>query len=105
MSYEIVRSVKIDKKNNKVFITGASNNVTPKTYTKWNCSTISHILETKGEVAAIKEILEAYWDGQFQPGGINYYSKSMSLVDRNKYNWDNRCLRVIFTYVIRMTSD
>ena len=33
MSYEIVKS--ISKKKDKIFITSASNNVSPKTYSKW----------------------------------------------------------------------
>jgi len=35
MSYEIVTSVKLDKKNGKIFITSDSNNVYPKTFRKW----------------------------------------------------------------------
>lgn len=35
MSYEIVKSISHRKKDNKIFITSASNNVYPKTYSKW----------------------------------------------------------------------
>lgn len=35
MSYEIVKSISHRKKDNKIFITSASNNVWPKHYTKW----------------------------------------------------------------------
>ena len=89
MSYEIVKSIKIDKKNKKVYATGACNNVTPRTYMKWEVTMVSKIFELRGEEAAIKEILEAYYSGNFQPGNPNYYSKSLSLLDKNKYNWSN----------------
>ncbi len=35
MSYEIVKNISHRKKDNKIFITSASNNVWPKTYSKW----------------------------------------------------------------------
>lgn len=35
MSYEIVKSITHRKKDNKIFITSASNNVWPKTYSRW----------------------------------------------------------------------
>lgn len=35
MSYEIVKSISRRKKDNKIFITSASNNVWPKTYSRW----------------------------------------------------------------------
>lgn len=35
MSYEIVKSISHRKKDNKIFITSASNNVWPKSYSKW----------------------------------------------------------------------
>ena len=35
MSYEIVKNISHDKKNNKIFITSASNNLWPRTYSRW----------------------------------------------------------------------
>lgn len=35
MSYEIVKSISHRKKDNKIFITSASNNVWPKNYSRW----------------------------------------------------------------------
>lgn len=35
MSYEIVKNISHRKKDNKIFITSASNNVWPKSYSKW----------------------------------------------------------------------
>ena len=35
MSYEIVRSLRLDKKNKKLFLTTASNNIYPKSFSKW----------------------------------------------------------------------
>ena len=35
MSYEIVKNISLRKKDNKIFITSASNNVYPKYYSKW----------------------------------------------------------------------
>ena len=35
MSYEIVKNISYNKKNNKIFITSASNNLYPRVYSKW----------------------------------------------------------------------
>lgn len=89
MSYEIVRSVKIDKKNNKVYINCASNNCWPHTFQKHLAPILTKTLEEKGEVQVIKDLLYCYYTGEFQPGGQNYYSKALTLLDHKKYNWRN----------------
>ena len=88
MSYAIVQGLKIDTKNNKVFLTAASNNVYPKNFEKHESLSLSEILREKGEVELKKEILVQYWNGNFQKSG-NIYEKSMMLIDKKKYNWND----------------
>ena len=57
MSYELVKSIKIDKQNKKVYITSACNNVTPHHYRTSECSYFSNILEKDGLEEMEKEIL------------------------------------------------
>lgn len=45
MSYEIVKSISHRKKDNKIFITSASNNVWPKSYSRWEFMPDSHYEE------------------------------------------------------------
>ena len=56
MSYEKVRSIKIDEVAGEVFVTGASNNVRPLTYEKWECPSLSKILKEQGRKAVEVEI-------------------------------------------------
>jgi len=90
MSYEIVKSIKVDKKNKKVYVTGASNNVTPRWFNRWENEYLGEILQKQGYDAVVKEILYAYYEGNFQPGGRNDYSLSLALLDRGVFNWDRQ---------------
>ena len=42
MSYEIVKSISHRKKDNKIFITSASNNLWPHTYSRWEFMSDEH---------------------------------------------------------------
>ena len=42
MSYEIVKNISIRKKDNKIFITSASNNVWPRIYSRWEFMSNEH---------------------------------------------------------------
>jgi len=72
MSYEKVRSIKIDEKNSNVFITSACNNVRPLSYSKWECESLSDILKGKGKRAVEIEILKEFEEGNFQGGGSKW---------------------------------
>jgi len=89
MSYAIVKSIKIDKKNKKVYVTSTSNNVYPKIYRKWENTYLTEIFKESDIISVIKEILYDYYSGNFQPGNQNIYSTSLFLLDRKKYNWEN----------------
>jgi len=68
MSYHIIKSIKVDEKEGKVYITGADNNVRPRTPHRWECTSLSQILVEQGREAVDLEILEAYESGDFQGG-------------------------------------
>ena len=87
MSYEIVKSIKIDKENKKVFLKSSSNNVYPKTYSKWEVKTLSKLFKEKGLKELQKEIIWQYWLGNFQKTKNNY-EKSLILLNTQKYNWN-----------------
>jgi len=87
MSYEIVKGLKIDKKNKIVKIKSSSSNVYPKTFDWWDSPTLTTIFKEKGLKEVQKEILYNYWCGNFQKTNNNY-EKSLILLDKMKYNWD-----------------
>jgi len=72
MSYEKVKSIKIDTKQNKVFITCASNNVRPLTYDKSEFGSLSKLLKEEGKQAVELRILKLYEEGSFQQGQNKY---------------------------------
>jgi hypothetical protein len=63
MSYALVRGIKID---NKVFLKASSNNVCPRTYEWFESESLSKILRDQGKIQVEKEILQQYWNGNFQ---------------------------------------
>ena len=87
MSYEIVKTIKIDKVNKKVFIKSAANNVHPLYFRLWEATLFSRLFEEKGLVALEKEILLEYFKGNIQKSNNNY-EKSLILLDYQIYNWD-----------------
>jgi hypothetical protein len=94
MSYEKVRSIKIDTKENKVFITSACNNLIPLYYERWNCEQISNVLIEKGRLDAEAHILKAFEEGSFQ-GTHKKYSTALKVLkyelaeEYSKYDWVN----------------
>jgi hypothetical protein len=90
MSYEIVKGIKINKDDGKVFLKSSSNNVSPKHYNWWECESLSKILQEQDSIKVEKEILEMYWSGTFQPGTDNLYSRSIRFYKNQlPYTWDN----------------
>jgi len=76
MSYEIVKKIRIDD-NNKVYITGASNNVYPRTPEEWHCSYYDNFPDRK---SIDIDILKAYESGSFQAGTKNKYTKALKIL-------------------------
>jgi len=96
MSYEKVRSIKIDEKQGKVFFNTASNNVRPLTYSIWGESKIyNDLLKNQGKEAVEIEILKEYESGNLQ-GGSNKYTKALKVLryvfgeEYKKFNWRNK---------------
>src|SRR3990167_5496526 len=77
MSYEVIKQIKI--KDNKVFITGASNNVYPRTPHESECISLSEVLQKEGREKVDIEILEEYESGNFQ-GGKNKYTRALEVL-------------------------
>ena len=76
MGYTIVKSIKICMKTKSVYITGACNNVYPRTYTKRKCEYYSDILKIEGRECLDRELCLDYWEGNMQ-GTKNIYDRSM----------------------------
>jgi hypothetical protein len=87
MSYTLVKSIRFDKKNGKVWVEMAESNIFPRTYDKSEWKWASELLK-KGELEKLeKDILLAYWSGDFQ--GSDKYSKAIKLFcDYDIYNWN-----------------
>lgn len=47
MSYEIIKGIKVDNKNKKIFLRSSPNNISPKTYSKWEYMKNESDLELK----------------------------------------------------------
>jgi len=92
MSYEIIKSISIEE--DKVFVIGASNNVRPLYFNRWECTPLSNTLKEKGKDLVEIEILEAYESGEFQ-GGTNKFTKALKVLNSvlleeyKKFDWRN----------------
>ena len=95
MSYTIIKSIKIDNDSKKVFITGASNNVSPKCYYREESKYLSEILQEKGREEVELQIFIAYESGNLQRG-TNKYTKALKVLhyvygdEYNKFDWRNK---------------
>lgn len=92
MSYEKVRSICI--KENDVFITSATNNCRPLSYTRDLYPYFSKILKEQGREAVEIALLRSYEEGSLQ-GGSNKYTKALKVLryvygdEYAKFNWRN----------------
>ena len=90
MSYEIIKNIKI--KDGKVFLTSSANNIYPHTFDEWECSSLTKILQEKGEDELDIEVLGEYEKGCFQRGN-NKYTRALAVLrhmpEYQKYDW--RC--------------
>lgn len=95
MSYEKVRSIKIDEKKGEVWINSACNNVRPLDYSPFCYPTFSKILKEKGKSAVEIEILKTYESGSFQQG-VNKFTKALKVLryvfgeEYKRFNWRNK---------------
>lgn len=97
MSYEIIKGISI--KNNEVYLNSASNNVYPRYFKKWHCTSLTEILQKQGRDALDLELLKQYEEGMFQPGVPNKYSLAIDNLRRKpeyeKFNWRNRTYKEV----------
>jgi len=88
MSYEIIKKIRI--KDKKVLITGASNNVYPRTFEECESYFLSKILQEQGQQALDIEILNAYEEGNFQRGS-NKWTRAWHILkhmpEYKDFNW------------------
>lgn len=75
MSYDIIKSISI--KNNQVFVTSASSNVVPKTYSPFHCTSLTEILVGEGRAALDRELFKEFRNGNFQ-GMSTHYAKAIA---------------------------
>lgn len=64
MSYEIVKSVTV--KGGKVFVNSAPNNVSPLTFSKWECPAFSEAYVQYGNLGLLTAIAKEAWTGNFK---------------------------------------
>ena len=74
MSYEIVRSVRYDSKDNKVFIECVSNNVRPLSFNQW-------IIEDRD---SLRQLFNDLMDGAFQLRKTNGTKKVRTAFDAER---------------------
>lgn len=92
MSYDIIKSICIDEKEQKVFITACSNNVFPHTPYREEVPGFTRRLKEEGRESVELEIMKNYENGNFQ-GGSNKYTKALKTLlyalneEYDKFNW------------------
>lgn len=77
MSYEIIKKIKV--RDNKVFITCASNNVIPRTPHEFESTSLTNTLQEQGQQEVDILILKEYVSGSFQ-GGSNKYTRALKVL-------------------------
>ena len=88
MSYELVKQIKVE--DDKVLLTTASSNVTPRYYSEWECKGLTQILQEKGKEILDLKIMQEYENGNFQGFNNKYVKALLRLVDNpeySKFNW------------------
>jgi hypothetical protein len=92
MSYEKVKSIKIDLKEQKVFINCASNNVRPLTFYREEYPYFTNLLKEKGKQEVEIALLRNYEEGNLQ-GGTNKYTQALKRLyylfseEYKRFNW------------------
>lgn len=87
MSYHIISKIRID--GDKVFITGADNNVWPRTPSEWECTYVEDY-KKHGYPSIEVAILDGYEQGTFQ-GRANKYTRALevlrSMPEYSRFDW------------------
>ena len=83
MSYEIVKSIVI--KDGKVILRSSSNNVSPKYFDPWECTSLTRILQEQGQDALDIEIMRTYESGSFQRGDNKWTRALLRLRNMPEY--------------------
>lgn len=78
MSSFIVTSINVDTKQGKVFLSGYSSNVSPKTPSRFESSYLSDMLRDHGAGAVDSYLLEQYAGGMMR-GGNNEYANTIKI--------------------------
>lgn len=91
MSYDIVRSVKIDK-NGTVTLKSASNNVWPRTPSEWQMTYRNEHNPFTGKLGGEVEVFAGYEQGSFQ-GGSNKFTRQLEVLrympEYAAFDWRN----------------
>jgi len=92
MSYDIVKGVQI-RNGEEVWFKSASNNVSPRYYDWWHCTSLTEFLAKHGKEELDAEILSHYEKGNFQAGNKNRYTRALQVLrhmpEYPQFNW--RC--------------
>jgi hypothetical protein len=92
MSYEKIKSIKIDESKGEVKINCASNNVRPLIYEEYVSPHFSKILKEQGLKECEIELLKAFEEGSFQQGNTKY-NKALKILlnvffeEYKVFNW------------------
>lgn len=93
MSYEIVKSIKIE--NDEVFIKSDSNNVYPKSFKFWKSDYFTKVLQEKGRQELDIEVLKEFETGNLQSSNNSKYIRALRVLynvyksEYEKFNWRN----------------
>lgn len=76
MSYDIVRSITI--KGNAVYFTSAANNISPRTFERYEAPGYSEIYQKQGMKALLQEIARNVWTGNYRLQGGSAITRLLS---------------------------
>lgn len=72
MSHDKIKSITINENKGTVYVTAASNNCIPITYSRFKCESLEIILKEQGRDELDKVILKEFENGNFQGGKTEY---------------------------------
>lgn len=75
MSYDIIKSITVNKEN-QVMVCSAASNVTPKTYHPFHATSLTRILKEQGRAELDRVIFTEFRKGNFQ-GMSTQYAKAL----------------------------
>lgn len=90
MSYNIIRSIRIDDENKRVIISSASNNVTPRTYYTDEAPYFTRLWAEQGKEAVEIALVKAFESGDFQGGSSKWKlaaDRLRKMAEYKAFNW------------------